>query len=255
LIVVVNAPMCAAVPSARRWEETSCVSLRLQPAPGTVEVFEVLASVFCQDHFEALHEFGARSIVDLEFVETEDLADLGFTTSQQARFIAAMAKRSLGGSTHDGGCAPAPVPVAGFNLSTALAPTNVVSVFLERIGLHSFHASFEQLGATSLADLPYLEPDDLCRLGLTPVQQRDFGMAVSMLLRDGGSSPGTPMDEPMIQMGAWTNPRIEEGVPPEASGMGNIRGDRDGGLSGQHAPEPEPHHDLADAAPNRSQTR
>ena len=75
------------------------MTLRLQPPPGAVEVYNFLESAGCGDRFEAFHDFGARSLIDLDFVEKEDFAELGLDERQQARLAAAIAKRERSSKT------------------------------------------------------------------------------------------------------------------------------------------------------------
>ena len=83
----------------RTWAECSCVTLRLQPPTGAVEVYNFLESAGCGDRFEAFHDFGARSLIDLDFVEKEDFAELGLNEGQQARLAGLIAKRAASSSS------------------------------------------------------------------------------------------------------------------------------------------------------------
>ena len=169
--------------SERTWVETNCVNLRLQPPAACVEVFQFLAAVSCEDRFEAFHEFGARTMVDLDFVETEDFADLGLDRNQQARLEAAMETRTTGGGPVVPAPAPAPAPV---RLSRATSgatrdmssPSQEVSAFLRRVGCESFGESFRAYGVRTLEDLPFMEPSDLESLGLSATQQWDLTSAL-----------------------------------------------------------------------------
>lgn len=73
--------------------------LRLQPPPGAIEVYEFLERVGCEDRFEAFHDFGVRTMIDLDFVEKEDFAELGLDATQRARLAAAIANRDASGAT------------------------------------------------------------------------------------------------------------------------------------------------------------
>lgn len=109
----------------RTWAECSCVTLRLQPPTGAVEVYNFLESAGCGDRFEAFHDFGARSLIDLDFVEKEDFAELGLNEGQQARLAGLIAKRAASSSSSKTAVARLPATAVTQTLQAASASFGV----------------------------------------------------------------------------------------------------------------------------------
>jgi hypothetical protein len=172
----------------RTWAETNCVTLRLQPPRGAVEVYNFLERVGCENRFEAFHDFGARTMVDLDFVEKEDFAELGLDAAQQARLAAAMVERDGSGLP---AAAPAPAPaVVQQPRAAAQGVTQSVSSFLASVGCASSEDSFHAYGVRTLDDLPYMEPSDYESMGLTAEQQIDLTRALAEIFPPAGAAAG-----------------------------------------------------------------
>jgi hypothetical protein len=159
------------------WAERNCITLRLQPPPGAIEVYNFLESAGCGDRFEAFHDFGARTLIDLDFVEQEDFAELGLDAKQQARLAEAIAKRNGSCATPEVPApapAPAPAPTVLQTLHAASASTRLdgsVSSFLANAGCLSAKNIFYAYGVQTLDDLRFLNLSDLRTMGLTAAQQ------------------------------------------------------------------------------------
>eukprot|EP01043_Picozoa_sp_COSAG02_P042689 COSAG02_NODE_3649_length_6431_cov_488.315781_2_plen_177_part_00 len=139
-------------------------------------------------------------MIDLDFVEQEDFAELGLDAIQQARLAEAIARRQ-------GSSAPAPAPAPAAPAAPAPAPepaptvlqtlraasastrlNGSVSSFLANAGCSSAENSFYAYGVQTLDDLRFLNLSDLRSMGLTATQQSSLMKALAAIYPSTASS-------------------------------------------------------------------
>lgn len=131
-------------------------------------------------------------MIDLDFVEQQDFAELGLNAVQQARLAEAIARRQGSSATPPAPePEPEPAPTVLQTLYAASASSRLngsVSSFLANAGCSSAENSFYAYGVQTLDDLRFLNLSDLRSIGLTTAQQSSLMKALAAIGPSTGAS-------------------------------------------------------------------